>query len=101
MQWVSTCVNVKKTESALIKTSAKVIIDEEETKVVISVLPNLSGPQKTILVLWVLLWCLAGVAVMAYYPSAADDARIMLIVYLSFWAYFLYTGLRGLLWNFW
>lgn len=83
----------------MIKTNAKVIADKLESKLLITILPNISPLFKTGLLVWVVLWFVMGIAVAFYYPSAAEDEKTLLIVYLGFWLYFLYISAKGLLWN--
>ncbi len=91
--------DVKKPEARLIKANAKVIVDDTESKLVVSILPNISPLQRSMLIGWLVLWVILGVATVLYYPNAPEQERTLLIVYLAFWLYFLYTSARGLIWN--
>lgn len=82
----------------MIKSKAKVTVDEDDSKVIISIFPNISAQQRSILFFWIILWIILGVSMFIYLPQSSGDERVFVMVYLAFWAYFLFSSVKSMIW---
>jgi hypothetical protein len=66
----------------------------------IVILPTTDRRKLALMFFWLLAWSACGVIVITSYFSLTDrDARLFVIVYLSFWAYFEVSILRAFMWK--
>lgn len=84
----------------MINSGAKVTLEETEDGTLISILPETKPWQTLILGGWMVVWLFCGAFVMlGGYKELQGDGRIFLLVFLAFWAYFLFYAGRSLIWN--
>lgn len=71
---------------------------DNELSIVIS---SLSEKKKNRLMLfWIIAWVIGGLCMFAYYFMATDNqVKLMIIVWLAFWFYFLFKVLRAYRWR--
>jgi hypothetical protein len=64
------------------------------------ILPTENQKKVNWLFLWLLAWSASGVIVMAnYFILTQDKAKLMLIVWLAFWAYFEFKIIKVFMWK--
>lgn len=64
------------------------------------VLPTGENKKTNLMFLWLLAWSVSGVIVMAnYFTLTQDKAKMMLIVWLAFWAYFEFKIIKVFMWK--
>ncbi|MDA7835921.1 hypothetical protein N9A49_00790 [Salibacteraceae bacterium] len=84
----------------MINSGAKVTLEETEEGTVISILPETKPWQTFVLGAWAVVWLFCGAFVMlGGYKELEGDGRIFILVFLAFWAYFLFYAARSLVWN--
>ena len=80
--------------------SERVSILEKDNIFSLVILPTADKKKLLILFLWLLAWTVCGIIVFANYFSVSNnEAKIFIIVYLSFWAYFEYKIARTYIWK--
>lgn len=64
------------------------------------ILPTDDKKKTNWMFLWLLAWSVSGVIVMAnYFTLTQDKAKLMLIIWLAFWAYFEFKIIRVYMWK--
>jgi hypothetical protein len=64
------------------------------------ILPTADKKKLSLLFLWLFAWTLCGVVVFAnYFKIQEQNAKMFIIVYLSFWAYFEYRIASAFVWK--
>jgi len=64
------------------------------------ILPTAEKKKVNLLFLWLLAWSASGVIVMAnYFSLTQDKAKLMLIIWLGFWAYFEFKIIQVYMWK--
>ncbi len=82
----------------VISKRTSVLIKDQVFSLVI--LPTGDKKKTNIMFLWLLAWSVSGVIVMAnYFNLTQDKAKMMLIVWLAFWAYFEFKIIRVFMWK--
>ena len=80
--------------------SNRISIIKKEGLLSIVILPSQDRRKLTLLFLWLMAWTVCGILVFANYFRISDaNAKIFLIVYLSFWAYFEFNIMRAFIWK--
>lgn len=80
--------------------SDRVSILEKDNVFSLVILPTTDRKKLVILFLWLMAWTICGVIVFAnYFNITNKEAKIFIIVYLSFWAYFEYKIARAYTWK--
>lgn len=80
--------------------SNRISIIKKEGLLSIVILPSQDKRKLGLLFLWLLAWTVCGILVFANYFKITDaNAKIFLIVYLSFWAYFEFNISRAFIWK--
>ena len=74
-------------------------MDDNADCLMVTIRPQLAPWQRSVLVFWVAAWFILGLYMIMYSFSLAGEERLMVFIYLAFWAYFLYTSARSLLWH--
>jgi hypothetical protein len=73
---------------------------KKENLLSIVILANNSKGKLAAMFLWLLAWSVCGLIVMINYFQITDEkAKLFMIVYLSFWAYFEVSILRAFIWR--
>lgn len=68
----------------------------------IVILPTVDNKKLLLLFLWLLAWTVCGILVLLNYNQVSQgEAKIFVIVYLSFWAYYEVKILRAFRWKKW
>ncbi len=66
----------------------------------IVILPTTDKKKLGLLFLWLMAWSVCGIIVLANYFRLSDsNAKLFVIVYLSFWAYFEFNITRAFIWK--
>jgi hypothetical protein len=66
------------------------------------ILPLGDKRKLALMFMWILAWSVCGVIVFAnYFKIREPDAKLFILVYLSFWAYFEFKILRAFTWRKW
>lgn len=64
------------------------------------IIPTDKKRKTGLLFLWLFAWTISGVIVLSSYPQIRDqNARLMLIIWLAFWAYFEFKIIRVFMWK--
>ncbi len=80
----------------------RVSILEKDEVFSLVVLPTTDKKKLGLLFLWLFAWSICGVIVFVnFFKLDNKDARLFIIIYLSFWAYFEYKILRTFIWKKW
>jgi hypothetical protein len=80
--------------------SDRVSIFEKDNVFSLVILPTTDKKKLLLMFLWLLAWTVCGVIVFGNYFSITDkNAKIFILVYLSFWAYFEFKITRAFLWK--
>ena len=73
--------------------SPRVSIVEKDNVFSLVILPTTNKKKLFVLFLWLLAWTVCGIIVAAnYFKLDSRDAKIFILVYLSFWAYYEFTS---------
>lgn len=76
------------------------MVDQTDEGEVITILPNTLPWQKSALAIWLIIWVFTGLlAFVGSLKELGSEEWGFLLVFLCFWAYFLFYGLRSLIWN--
>lgn len=80
--------------------SDRVSILAKDNLLSIVILSNTSKQKLIGLFLWLFAWTVCGIIVFAnYFKTHDQNARLFIIVYLSFWAYFEYKIIKVFMWR--
>lgn len=80
--------------------SNRISIIKKEDLLSIVILPSQDKRKLGLLFLWLMAWTVCGILVFANYFKITDsNARVFIIVYLSFWAYFEFNITRAFIWK--
>lgn len=78
----------------------RISILKTENLLSIVILATNDKRKLALLFFWLLAWSVCGVIVMVnFFQVSTKDARLFLIVYLSFWAYFEFSIIRVFMWR--
>lgn len=78
----------------------RISILEKEDVLSIVILSTADKKKLMLLFLWLLAWSVCGVIVLANYFALTDQkAKLFVIIYLSFWAYFEFNIVKVFLWK--
>jgi hypothetical protein len=84
MEYIGKRISIKKSEK---ENSVIIISFSEKTK-------------NILLFSWLFIWTVSGFVVLSQYFMISDkDSRVMLMVWLAFWAYFEYKSFKALMWR--
>ena len=80
--------------------SPRVSIVEKDNVFSLVILPTTNKKKLFVLFLWLLAWTVCGIIVAAnYFKLDSRDAKIFILVYLSFWAYYEFKIGRAFIWK--
>ena len=80
--------------------SNRISIIKKEDLLSIVILPSQDKRKLGLLFLWLMAWTVCGILVFANYFKTTDaNAKIFIIVYLSFWVYFEFNITRAFIWK--
>jgi hypothetical protein len=80
----------------------RISILKKENLLSIVILPTADKKKLAFLFLWLLAWSVCGVIVFInYFKITLEDAKVFIIVYLAFWAYYEIKIIRAFLWKKW
>jgi hypothetical protein len=80
--------------------SERISILKKEGLLSIVILPTTDKKKLALMFFWLLAWTVCGIIVIAnYFNVQSRDAKLFIIVYLSFWAYFEFSILRAYIWK--
>lgn len=78
----------------------RVSILEKDNVFSLVILPTTDKKKLWVLFLWLMAWTICGLIVFAnYFNITSRDAKIFIVVYLSFWAYFEFKIARAYAWK--
>jgi hypothetical protein len=78
----------------------RISILKKEKLLSIVILPTTDKKKLGLMFLWLMAWTVCGIVVLVNYFKMPDrNARIFIIVYLSFWAYFEFNIVRAFIWK--
>ena len=64
------------------------------------ILPTDNKKKVNLMFLWLMAWSVSGIIVLAnYFKLTNDNAKLMIIVWLGFWAYFEFKIIRVYMWK--
>lgn len=80
----------------------RISILKKENVLSVVILPTTDRRKLFLLFLWLLAWSVCGIIVFVnYFKLTEPGAKIFVIVYLSFWAYFEFNIARAFVWKRW
>lgn len=80
--------------------SERVSVQEKDNVLSVVMLPTTDKKKLNLMLLWLLAWTACGVIVfMNYFKLNNQDAKLFIIIYLSFWFYFEYKIARAWIWK--
>jgi hypothetical protein len=80
--------------------SERISILRKDNLLSIVILPTTDRKKLVLLFLWLMAWTVCGIIVfMNYFRITDTDAKLFLIIYLSFWAYFEFNITRTFIWK--
>ncbi len=66
----------------------------------IVILPTTDKKKLGLMFLWLMAWTVCGLIVLAnYFKVTEQNAKVFIIIYLSFWAYFEFNIMRTFIWK--
>jgi hypothetical protein len=78
----------------------RISIKRTEKEISIIILALSEKKKNILLFAWLFVWTVSGFVVLAQYLMMTDkDAKVMLMVWLGFWAYFEYKSFIALMWR--
>ncbi|WP_317898836.1 hypothetical protein [Aurantibacillus circumpalustris] len=78
----------------------RISILKKENLISVVILPTTDKTKLRILFLWLLAWTVCGLIVFANYFKVTDqNAKLFIMVYLSFWFYFEFNIVRSFIWK--
>ena len=78
----------------------RISILKKENLFSLVILPAADKKKLAILFLWLMAWTVCGIIVFANYFKMTDkDAKLFILVYMSFWAYFEFNIVRTFIWK--
>ncbi len=78
----------------------RISILKKDDLVSVVILPDKEKRKLLLLFIWLLAWSLCGIIVLAnYFQLTEQKAKLFIIVYLSFWAYFELRIIRVFMWR--
>lgn len=78
----------------------RISILEKDNVFSLVILPTTDKKKLWILFLWLMAWTICGVIIFAnYFNITSRDAKIFIVVYLSFWAYYEFKIARAYTWK--
>ncbi|MEQ9186696.1 MAG: hypothetical protein RLP15_03115 [Cryomorphaceae bacterium] len=84
----------------MIQSGAKVTVEETEAGTVLSILPDSKLWQRISLAIWSGVWAFTGLlAAAGMLKELTRDTIPFFLVFLAFWAYFLFYAIRSLIWQ--
>lgn len=78
----------------------RISIIKKEGLLSIVILPTTDKKKLGLMFLWLFAWTVCGIIVfMNYFRLEDKDAKLFIIIYLSFWAYFEFNVVRAYVWK--
>ena len=78
----------------------RISILKKENLLSVVILPTTDKTKLRLLFLWLMAWTVCGIIVFANYFKATDqNAKIFIMIYLSFWFYFEFNIARTFMWK--
>lgn len=78
----------------------RISILKKDNLLSIVILPTADKKKLALLFLWLMAWSVCGIIVLVnYFKLSSKDAKLFVIIYLSFWAYFEFNILRTFMWK--
>jgi hypothetical protein len=80
--------------------SDRISILKQEDLLSIVILPGLDKKRLAAIFIWLVAWSLCGIVMfIGYFQTKGEDAKLFILVYLSFWFYFEYNIIRSYFWK--
>jgi len=80
--------------------SERISILKKDNLLSIVILPGLDKKRLLAILLWLVAWSLCGIVMfIGYFQTEGKDAKLFILVYLSFWFYFEYNIIRSYFWK--
>jgi hypothetical protein len=80
----------------------RISILKKEKVLSIVILPTTENAKLGLMFLWLMAWTVCGLLVaINYFKITNPDAKLFIIVYLSFWAYYEFKIVRTFIWKKW
>ncbi len=78
----------------------RISILKKEDLLSIVILPKSDNKKLAVMFFWLLAWSVCGIIVFVnYFQVSSRDAKLFIIIYLSFWAYFEFKIARAFMWR--
>lgn len=80
--------------------SERISILKKENVLSIVILPTTNKNKLRLLFLWLMAWTVCGLIVLGnYFTIQNPDAKLFIVIYLSFWTYFEFNIIRAFIWK--
>lgn len=80
--------------------SERVSVQDKDNVLSVVILPTTDKKKLNLMLLWLLAWTACGAIVLVnYFKLNNQDAKLFIIIYLSFWFYFEYKIARAWIWK--
>jgi hypothetical protein len=80
--------------------SERISILKKEELLSIVILPGLDKKRLAAILVWLIAWSLCGIVMfIGYFDTKQTDAKLFILIYLSFWFYFEYNIVRSYFWK--
>ena len=80
----------------------RVSILKKEAVLSVVILPTTDNKKLALMFAWLMAWTVCGLLVLAnYFKLTQQDAKLFIIGYLSFWAYYEFKIMRSFIWKKW
>lgn len=80
--------------------SERISILKKDNVLSIVILPGLDKKRLAAILVWLISWTLCGIVMgIGYFETKQEDAKLFILVYLSFWFYFEYNIIRSYFWK--
>lgn len=84
----------------MIQSGAKITVDNTDEGTLIAIYPEMLPWQTVALGAWVVVWMLSGVlGFLGMLKEAQGDQYVFMLIFMAFWVYFLFYGLRSFIWH--
>jgi hypothetical protein len=84
----------------MIKSRSKVSVEQIDETTLITISPKIEQWQVASLGIWIVVWLFCGMFVLlSFLKGVPQEQQIFYLVFMGFWAYFLFYATRSFIWN--
>lgn len=84
----------------MIKSGSKVSVEQIDETTLITISPKIEQWQVVSLGVWIVVWLFCGMFVLlSFLKGIPQEQQMFYLVFMGFWAYFLFYAIRSFIWN--